>query len=204
MAVDPYFDVEHGVLRNRLGITDPAELGRIEARITAMVGQELDEQPVAGVFDLRHLQAIHRRLFGPLYDWAGELRTVNISKPGSPFCPAARLESFAREVFGEIERGHALRRLPYDRAVDRLVHHLAEVNALHPFREGNGRAYRAFFRHWAREAQVDLDWRGLDPERNGHAFRVSLAGHLEPLRALIAERVRPLDRTRDRGSGIDR
>lgn len=202
MAGDPYVDPATGVLRNRLGITDPDELQRIGARITAVRAARLDVQPIPGAFNLPHLQAIHRRLFGSLYDWAGQLRTVNISKPGSPFCPASQLEPFAQQVFGEIERGHPLRALPYDHAVDRLVHHLAEVNALHPFREGNGRAYRAFFRQWASAAGVDLDWRGLDPDRNGQAFRASLRGNLGPLRELVAERVQPLPR--DRGRGIDR
>lgn len=194
MTDDPYVDPSSGVLRNRLGITDSAELERVEARISAVRAARLDVQPIVGPFDLRHLQTIHQRLFGDVYAWAGELRTVDISKPGALFCPATRLLTYAEHVFGQVERGRQLHRLTYDQAVDRIVHHFAELNALHPFREGNGRATRIFVRQWAREARVDLDWRGLDPERNVHASRQSLGGKLGPLRELIAERVHPIDR----------
>jgi hypothetical protein len=87
--------------------------------------------------------------------------------------------------------GKRRRPFPYDHTVDRLMHHLGE---------GNG--YRAFFRQWAGAAGIDLDWRGLDPDRNGQAFRASVRGDSGPLRELVAERVQPLPH--DRGHDIDR
>ena len=84
MRDDPYLDPRTGVLRNRLGITDPAELARAEARLAAgreaiLFRARLD----LGGYDLAHLQAIHRHLFGQIYDWAGQVRTVNMSKGGT-------------------------------------------------------------------------------------------------------------------------
>src|SRR5580765_8041528 len=73
---DSYLDLEHGVLRNRLGITDPAELAQAEADITLTQLAYLTLHPIEGNFDLAHLQAIHYELFSPIYGWAGQLRTV--------------------------------------------------------------------------------------------------------------------------------
>lgn len=84
-AADPYFDAEHGLLRNRLGIVDPEELEQVEAELTALRLVELHEVPIPGGCDLAHLQAFHRFLFGDVYDWAGELRSVAIGK-GDVLC----------------------------------------------------------------------------------------------------------------------
>lgn len=85
---DPYTYPGTGVLRNLLGIRDKDELNEAEYRLTWARRQQLYRQPIQGSFDLAHLQAIHRHLFQDLLDWAGELRTVNISKADSDFHPA--------------------------------------------------------------------------------------------------------------------
>ena len=73
-------DPATGVLKNRLGITDAATLATTEAQFVAQRSHELVQDPIPGAFDLPHLQAIHRHLFGDLYEWAGQLRTVEITK----------------------------------------------------------------------------------------------------------------------------
>ena len=78
MSWDPYLDLRSGVLRNRLGITDAAELARAEAELTSYRLIELRTRPLPGSYDLPHLQAFHRYIFGDVYDWAGELRTVTL------------------------------------------------------------------------------------------------------------------------------
>ncbi len=80
--VDPYVYPGTHVLRNRLGITDARKLDRIERRL---VGDRIAEGVPLGSFDLAHLRAIHRHLFQDVYDWAGELRTVEIFKGGNQF-----------------------------------------------------------------------------------------------------------------------
>jgi cell filamentation protein len=79
---DPYHYPGTKVLRNRLGIIEARKLDRLERR---MVGDRIAEGAPVGSFDLSHLRAIHRHLFQDIYDWAGELRTVEISKGGSQF-----------------------------------------------------------------------------------------------------------------------
>jgi cell filamentation protein len=77
---DPYADPDSGVLRNLPEITVATDLARFEADVSAVRLAELERTPIVGGFDLEHLCAIHRRLFGDVYEWAGDLRTVDISK----------------------------------------------------------------------------------------------------------------------------
>jgi cell filamentation protein len=130
------------VLRNLLGITDAAELGRAEAALSASRLIDLERRRLPGRYDLAHLQAFHRCILGDVYAWAGQLRTVSIAK-GSLFCLPQHLESYAADVFGRLAAAERLRGLARDPFVTGLAGFLADVNALHPFREGNGRAQRA-------------------------------------------------------------
>jgi cell filamentation protein len=104
----------------------------------------LHESPVTPTYDLHHLREIHRRIFGDIYDWAGQIRTVAIAK-GATFCLPQYIESSAAVIFDDLRDEDYLRDLDRDAFTGRLAHYLGEVNALHPFREGNGRAQRAFF-----------------------------------------------------------
>lgn len=97
--IDPYL-TPSGVLRNRLGIADPDLLAQAEADISRAALLLLAERPVPGAYDLRHLQDIHVAIFGAVYPWAGELRTVEISKQ-TPFCPSVNLVSFATKSSGD-------------------------------------------------------------------------------------------------------
>ncbi|MFE9923151.1 Fic/DOC family protein [Streptomyces sp. NPDC005774] len=137
---DPY-TLPNGVLRNKLGITDPRLLAAAEADITRARLVMLAERPLPGAYDLGHHQAFHAAIFGNLYSWAGELRTVNIAKR-TPFCPARNLVSYAGEVFGRLASSGQLRGLPRREFVIRLAELYGDMNVLHPFREGNGRAQR--------------------------------------------------------------
>jgi len=146
------------VLRNLLDIRDPEQLAAFEANATAARLIELDEVPLAGGFDVKHLKAIHQRIFQDVYRWAGEFRTVNISKGGHLFGVAAFVEPALHEV---------LRKLPGERYLEGLApqtfstsagYYIGEINAIHPFRDGNGRAQREFIRELAAQAGFVIDW----------------------------------------------
>ena len=160
MPGDPYADAATGVLRNKLGLRRSAELEAAEREITHAALIFLRESPVPASYDLRHLCAIHRRIFGDVYDWAGQLRTVVIAK-GSWFCLPQYIESSAAEIFRALHEEGLLRGLPRDAFTERLTYYLGKVNAVHPFREGNGRAQRAFFEQLASDAGFILDWQRL-------------------------------------------
>ncbi|HWH31039.1 MAG TPA: Fic family protein [Egibacteraceae bacterium] len=192
MTQDPYVDPATGVLRNLLGLTTAAELATAEADITFAADVSLIDSPEPGAFDLAHLCRIHRRLFGDIYGWAGEVRTVGIDK-GAPFAHPQFIEEQSAMIFRHLAEERYLVGLPREQFVDRLTHFLSDVNALHPFRDGNGRAQRAFFRHLAAEAGWHLDWTGVTAEENVAASASSLVGDLEPLRRLLDRVVRPLE-----------
>ena len=184
VADDPYTDPRTGVLRNLLGISDQDELNRVEAEVTSLRLVQLAEGALPGSYDLAHLQAFHRFLFGDLYEWAGELRTVAIAKQDL-FCLPQYIPAFAADVFGQLARNDHLRGLDRDAFVDGLVDVLADINALHPFREGNGRAQRAFLVQLARAAGYRLSWQGLDQRENIRASQAALRGDNAPLRVLL-------------------
>lgn len=184
MTLDPYVDPESGVLRNRLGITDPERLREVEAGLTAAALADLGTRVLAGAYDLDHLKLFHSEIFGDVYPWAGEIRVVAIAK-SDLFCLPEHIESYATEVLSGLDKERYLRGLSRTQFVDRLTHYFAEVNAIHPFREGNGRTQRAFFRQLSRDAGWPIDWSTLDAARNVDASVASLRGDNGPLYALL-------------------
>lgn len=184
MTVDPYLDAETGVLRNRLGIVDPLRLREAEAALTLAALADLGTRTVPGGYDLDHLKLFHREIFGDIYPWAGEIRVVGIAK-SDPFCLPQHIEAYSAEVFGGLAKERYLRGVSREGFLDRLTHYFAEVNAIHPFREGNGRAQRAFFRQLSREAGWPIDWSDLDPSENARASMASFRGDNGLLRDLL-------------------
>ena len=157
MSLEPYFHIEDdtycyphsSVLRNIPGIRDQAALSAVEADITMLKMMELDAHPVSGSFDTAHLMLIHRRIFEDIYEWAGEFRTVEISK-GIPFCYCANIRAQLDSLLGDLRDEDCLRDIAdRDTYVSRLAYYLGELNAIHPFREGNGRAQRKFVQQLA-------------------------------------------------------
>jgi cell filamentation protein len=189
MPWDPYSDPVTGVLYNKLGLGSAADLESAEREITHAALILLDESPVAPGYDLPHLREIHTRIFGDIYEWAGQIRTVTIAK-GAVFCLPQYIDSSAAVIFGELHGEDCLRGLCRDAFVRRLAYYLGEVNALHPFREGNGRAQRAFFGQLARDAGFTLAWQHLDPVRNVDASAAIMRGDPEPMREMLDALVR--------------
>lgn len=166
---DPYLDKDTGVLRNLLGIKNQAALDEAESSLSFLRTSELREKPVQGSFDLSHLQAIHHRLFCDVYDWAGQLRLVEIQKGNTDFARYVVIESAARQLFGQLAKEQHLHGLDADRFSQRAGHYLGEINVLHPFREGNGRAQREFIAQLAMQAGHPIDWTGISQAEMVHA-----------------------------------
>ncbi|HEY4418394.1 MAG TPA: Fic family protein, partial [Pseudonocardia sp.] len=177
---------------NRLGISDRAELARAEADLTASRLYDLQRTRLTGDYDLDHLRSFHRAIFADVYEWAGELRTVSIGR-GGLFCLPGDLLSSGSEVFGRLAHAHYLRGLDRETFVDRLADLLADVNFLHPFREGNGRTQRAFLAQLARDAGHRIRWALMDPGVNISASRAALRGDNTQLRALLERLVVGVD-----------
>ncbi len=165
---DPYIDPVTGILRNKLGITDAAELAEVETRISMIRARELLERPIDGSFDRPHLEAIHEHLFGDVYDWAGTARSIPVEKPqqvlgGDTVEYPSPLEQYGLDeqlqyTFDRLAADNHLQGLADDpeRFAERFARHMSDVWECHEFREGNTRATTAFFRQLAQEAGYEL------------------------------------------------
>jgi fido (protein-threonine AMPylation protein) len=191
---DHYLDAASGILKNRFGITDAATLERTEADLVAARSRELAQTPLKGRFDLAHLQAIHRYLFGDVYEWAGQLRTIDISKGGSLFAHHAHIASAAEPIFQRLAEEQHLAGLGADAFSERAAYYLGELNALHPFREGNGRAQREFVSHLAGADGYYIAWENIKAPELLAASIESFSGSTSKLAALVLSNLHSPDR----------
>ena len=150
MADDPYTYPGTDILRNRLGITADATLTEAERRLTLARGAHAARQPFPGTAD--GYRSLHQHLFQDLYDWAGQDRSVSIAKGGSSFAAPAYIARELDKLFTDMAAKNGFRGLARDEFFDRLGNHINELNAIHPFREGNGRTMRHHAAQVAREA----------------------------------------------------
>lgn len=181
---DPYTDPATGVLLNKLGLKTADELKLAEREITHAALILLRESPVRATYDLPHLREIHRRIFGDIYEWAGQPRTVAIAK-GNLFCLPQYIESSSADILSALRGENCLHGLDRGPFIDRLTFYLGEINAVHPFREGNGRTQRAFFEQLAHDAGFTIDWQQLEAARNVEASAAIMRGDAEPMRKML-------------------
>ena len=167
------------VITNKLGITDSPTLAREEERISKKAAARLFEQNLlnnmsSGTWTT--LQDIHKVLFQDIYDFAGELRTVNISKGNFRFVPVMYLSEAVKTI----------ERMPQD-TFDEIVEKYVEMNVAHPFREGNGRSMRLWLDHMlCVELQKTIDWSQIDKEKYLSAMERSPINDLE-IKAVLGE-----------------
>lgn len=190
MAADPYVYPGTDVLRNLRDLRDAAELAEREAALSAIRVAQLERRFIPGDFDLAHMQATHRYIFGDIYAWAGELRTVRITKGGDLFALPEHIAPYLTRLLADLARENRLQCLGFERFVERLTHYYAEINAVHPFREGNGRAQRAFLGQIAKAAGHPIAWVHLDAACNVRAARESHRGNNSPLREMLGDLLR--------------
>jgi cell filamentation protein len=157
---DPYTYENSTVLINKLDLRDQAELDDFEAEISSA---RANESLPDGNLDFAHYCAVHRHLFQDVYEWAGTPRTVRISKQGNPFCFPEHIQAQANKLFADLKAKKNLEELPANEFAEGAAHFLAELNAIHAFREGNGRAQLTFCALLADRAGHPLDFKKLDP-----------------------------------------
>lgn len=205
MNGDPYLD-SNGILKNRLGLEDQEKLSLVESDFAADAYENIaaGEGP-ARTFDRTHLKAIHERLFGDVYEWAGSMRDErpivdgerlgevgHLSKGGSRFLHASRIDMGLSEAFEHISDRDLLRNGSRDDFIQRAGKTLGELNYVHPFREGNGRTQRAFIEELGRETGHDVNFRGITRER---MISASIEVHQDPssdaMRHVLRDAVEP-------------
>lgn len=170
------------VLVNKLGIQNQAQLDENETLIVGVKSLQFELAPFPEPLDFNYYKKLHRFLFDELYEWAGIVRSINLSKQHTRFCPADEIESLAGRMFSRIEQMDFLCGLPREDFVAELTDFYSSVNYLHPFREGNGRTQRLYFRQLAQRAGYKLDFAAVDSDRMMIATIHAASGIEETLR----------------------
>ncbi len=186
-ADDTYCYPSTDVLRNKAEITDANELDAYEGELSTLRSIEILENPIAGQFDLAHLRRIHLALFQDVYEWAGKIRTVDISRSNSRFANVRFIESAAHDIFNKLAGENWLKGLDASSLSKRLAHYLSEINALHPFREGNGRVQRIFISQLSQSAGYQLNYSDLEQVYIYRAMELAFNGDESILANLILE-----------------
>lgn len=178
-------------LINKLNIRDEEKLAEVEAAIVLGKATLLDQQPIQGTFDFDHYKRIHYFLFCDLYDWAGQLREVNLSKKGTVFVPVDEIESCADVCFKRLQKFYP-KGLSHHKLAEEVADFYHTVNMLHPFREGNGRAQRVFFSQWIQHIGFQLDLTTVDPDEFMVATIYAAQGVMDQLINCFDRAIQPL------------
>lgn len=143
--------------KNKFGVTDSSELARVEEKISKMRAIELFEKNLLDTFEVgtfRGLAQIHKYLFDDIYDFAGQVRTVNMAKGNFRYASVMYLEEALKQI-GKMPQS----------TFDEIAEKYVEMNIAHPFREGNGRSTRIWLDAiLKKELKLVVDWRKIDKE----------------------------------------
>ncbi|MBQ4516028.1 MAG: Fic family protein [Clostridia bacterium] len=152
------------VLKNKLNIRDNKLLKTAEEEITLIKQMELLKNPIKGNFSKAHLMNIHKFIFEDIYSFAGKIRREQISKADTMFYPPNLIDRQLDKVFAKIKEKNMIKETDEEKIFDNLAYVMAELNIIHPFREGNGRSIREFIRLMAKRMGYDLNWGNVDKE----------------------------------------
>ena len=157
VAQDKYCYPETDVLTNLLDIRNADKLAEAEIEFTAE-RYRLYQSPRATIqqFTFEHLKKLHHHLFQDVYEWAGEVRDVDISKGETLFCTCTRIEPEAKKLFKNISQLENSQ--SHELFIEQIADLFCEINLLHPFREGNGRVQRFFFEEMLFALGYDVTW----------------------------------------------
>ena len=152
------------ILKNKFDVRDAKKLEEIEKVIVSSKAIELRNKKSIGNFDINHIIKIHKILFGDIYEFAGKFRNENISKGGFRFAEWEFIDEQLNILLNQLKEENYLSNLSIIELVERLAYYMAELNVLHPFREGNGRTIREFIRELAFENGYNLDFEKFESE----------------------------------------
>jgi len=155
---------DSSVLKNRFGLRDPAQLKALESDLSAIRQKDLLEHPIHGLFSANHLCRIHRYLFGDIYPFAGHYRREDIMKGTTRFLTCSEIKPKLSSLLAKVRQESYLQGMSFEAFVDRSAYYFAELNYIHPFREGNGRATREFMRQLFDYNGYDVKWNAVSTD----------------------------------------
>lgn len=170
------------ILRNSANLTDQTALDEFELAMTLI---RADEPWPDDQLDYPHYLCLHHHLFQDVYAWAGRLRTIRTGKAGNWFCYPEHIEREMHRIFGWLAEQEPIGRASIDDYREKATYLLSELNAIHPFRDGNGRTQMAFLALQAETKGYRFNDSALDPALVMEAMITSVSGNLVPLRRLV-------------------
>lgn len=190
---DPYVYQGTGVLINKANIRDENTFKKVEYQATDFRAAELHKQALPAKFDFDHLKTIHGHLFKDVYDWAGQPRTTDLSKGKTTFERVQNIEATGKRIGNRLQEQNNLQGLDKRQFVEKVSSLYADLNALHPFREGNGRATREFISQVARSAGYEFDNARIDNNKSqwNQASAQSVQGDSGPMKEILSQAIRP-------------
>ena len=191
---DPYVYPNTQVLINKYDIRDAEALQEIEGFLFALKSAE----PLpAGHLDYSHLKAIHYHYFNEIYTWAGQERTVDIAKQNSYFAHIQYIEKELTKIFFNLKKEDYLQNLKLDTFCSKLADYFNDINAAHPFREGNGRTLRAFCNLLAEKAGYHIAWSRISIDKYMQANIHGFNGDYDPMRGIFLDIVSPITHSKE-------
>jgi cell filamentation protein len=184
---DPLCYAGTSVLINKRGVRDQAQLDIYES---AFCAARFEQVWPAGPLDVAHYLSLHHHLFQDVYEWAGTLRTVRIGKSGIWFCYPEHIKGEMAKLFDWLKSEDYFQSLSGMEFSMKAARFLSELNAIHPFREGNGRTQMSLLTILIDNSGLPFNVAQLEPTRAMDAMIVSFRGNLLPLEELIFDLVR--------------
>lgn len=151
-------------LINKFNIKDENILKDLETTVTFSKITEYSLDPLFNTFDVNHYKAIHKYLFDDIYEWAGEYRSVDMSKKGTSFAKAESIDKLMTKCFARLQAKNCFLGLNFDNFVDSIVDFYCVTNMIHPFREGNGRTQRLFLTQLINLNNYCIDFSEIDTD----------------------------------------
>ena len=189
VSQDSYCYNDSDVLKNKLNILNYSELEDAETAFTASRYSEYSSN-ISSLedFDLSHLKTLHHHLFQDLYEWAGEIRTTDISKGHTRFCTSHRIVEEANKQLSRIQT--LIDNPSKTDLIEELADIFCELNIIHPFREGNGRTQRFFFEELLFFLDLDIVWPDISKDEWVTANVNGYNGNLELLKQILNNAIR--------------
>ena len=191
-SIDPLQDgcyENSTVLINKFDIHDESRLKIVEESIsTFLIAKALKDLPFANV-DFDYYKMLHKYVFGDIYEWAGTIRNIDMSKKGTRFCSAELIGQKGAAIFSRLNASDYLKKYEHDNFINEFTELYCDLNMLHPFREGNGRIQRLFLTKLLKHIGYAIDFADFDADELMIATIKSVSGDVFMLRDLFRDKI---------------
>lgn len=195
--IDEIYCYPNGVLKNKLGITNEDILSNLEAELTSIKLANFLINPIKGNLDFDHYKKIHKEIFEDLFAFAGRTRTVSMSKGTTAFCLWMYIDEQCDKIFKQIKselfQERRFIKIEKEEFIGLIAKYMTELNVIHPFREGNGRTLREYFRLLCLKCGYELHYAKCTKEEILEADIASFQGNEKLLLNLLNKIVTKID-----------